>query len=323
MNDTSLNVSNRIPFSAAVSDAWVIALRNIRHVVRTPQLIVFSVVQTVMFLLLFRYVFGGSIVIPGMSFVDYLISGLSRADRDLRRLRCRDLHGRGLEVRLDRPLPGAADGALRGREWSCRRRPAAPGGVAAHRAGRRLSRRLPAQRQLRRPPRRARAVHGVGLRALLGVRRDRALRPRHRDRAGRDHAVLRAGLHLLVPDPRRHPARLAAADRPEPAAQPGRERGAGPDGRRAPVPRSSSTAPGTTSSLRCSGARRSSRCSRRSPSAPTGGRSATTPGSTATRGCPSSPARPRGRRRAWRAPGACRRHAYRGRGRARSWPGRP
>jgi ABC transporter DrrB family efflux protein len=75
MSDTSLNVSNRIPFSAAVSDAWVIALRNIRHVVRTPQLIVFSVVQTVMFLLLFRYVFGGSIVIPGMSFVDYLIPG--------------------------------------------------------------------------------------------------------------------------------------------------------------------------------------------------------------------------------------------------------
>jgi ABC transporter DrrB family efflux protein len=75
MSDTSLNVSNRIPFSAAVSDAWVIALRNIRHVVRTPQLIVFSVVQTVMFLLLFRYVFGGSIVIPGMSFTDYLIPG--------------------------------------------------------------------------------------------------------------------------------------------------------------------------------------------------------------------------------------------------------
>ena len=41
--------------------------------VRTPQLIVFSVVQTVMFLLLFRYVFGGSILIPGMSYVDYMI----------------------------------------------------------------------------------------------------------------------------------------------------------------------------------------------------------------------------------------------------------
>ena len=43
----------------------MIAGRNIKHLVRTPQLLVFSVAQTVMFLLLFRYVFGGSIQIPG------------------------------------------------------------------------------------------------------------------------------------------------------------------------------------------------------------------------------------------------------------------
>ena len=44
----------------------MIAGRNIKHLLRTPQLLVASVAQTVMFLLLFRYVFGGSIQIPGM-----------------------------------------------------------------------------------------------------------------------------------------------------------------------------------------------------------------------------------------------------------------
>jgi ABC-2 type transport system permease protein len=68
-------VSNRLPRGAAIADTVVVAQRNLRHLIRTPQLIVFSVVQTVMFLLLFRYVFGGSIKIPGLSFVDYLIPG--------------------------------------------------------------------------------------------------------------------------------------------------------------------------------------------------------------------------------------------------------
>ncbi|HEX9505718.1 MAG TPA: ABC transporter permease [Acidimicrobiia bacterium] len=68
-------VSNHLPRGAAVSDAGVIAGRNFKHLLRTPQLLVFSVVQTVMFLLLFRYVFGGSIKVPGLSFVDYLIPG--------------------------------------------------------------------------------------------------------------------------------------------------------------------------------------------------------------------------------------------------------
>jgi len=74
-NSAPETVSNRLPRGAALSDARVIAGRNIKHLLRTPQLLVFSVVQTVMFLLLFRYVFGGSIDIPGMTFVDYLIPG--------------------------------------------------------------------------------------------------------------------------------------------------------------------------------------------------------------------------------------------------------
>jgi ABC transporter DrrB family efflux protein len=73
--DEEAPVSNRLPRGAALSDASVIAGRNIKHLLRTPQLLVASVAQTVMFLLLFRYVFGGSIQIPDMTFVDYLIPG--------------------------------------------------------------------------------------------------------------------------------------------------------------------------------------------------------------------------------------------------------
>ena len=74
-------VSNRLPRGAAISDTLVVAGRNVKHLLRTPQLLVFSVAQTVMFLLLFRYVFGGSIQIPGLPFVDYLIPGTSPRSR--------------------------------------------------------------------------------------------------------------------------------------------------------------------------------------------------------------------------------------------------
>jgi hypothetical protein len=61
---------------AAFADSGVIAeSQHQESAARTPQLIVFSVVQTVMFLLLFRYVFGGSIHIPTMSYINYLVPG--------------------------------------------------------------------------------------------------------------------------------------------------------------------------------------------------------------------------------------------------------
>ena len=66
-------VSNHIPFSAAFSDTAVVARRNLLHLVRTPQLIVFTVVQTLLFLLLFQWVFGGSIDIPNLKYIDYLL----------------------------------------------------------------------------------------------------------------------------------------------------------------------------------------------------------------------------------------------------------
>ncbi len=66
----------RLPRSAIFADALVIARRNLTHIARTPQLLVFATIQPVMFVLLFRYVFGGAIHVPGISYVDYLIPGI-------------------------------------------------------------------------------------------------------------------------------------------------------------------------------------------------------------------------------------------------------
>lgn len=61
-------------------DSRVITVRNLRRYLRVPQLLFFSSVQPIMFLLLFNYVFGGSlgqaVVVPGGEYIDYLLPGI-------------------------------------------------------------------------------------------------------------------------------------------------------------------------------------------------------------------------------------------------------
>ena len=61
-----------------VTDTLIIAKRNLLRILRTPQYLFFSSVQPVMFVLLFRYVFGGAIQPPGFQgrYADYLLPGL-------------------------------------------------------------------------------------------------------------------------------------------------------------------------------------------------------------------------------------------------------
>jgi len=61
----------------AVSDSLMIAKRNLLVWVRVPAYLVFTVIQPVMFVLLFRYVFGGAIPIQGESYVNFLIPGIT------------------------------------------------------------------------------------------------------------------------------------------------------------------------------------------------------------------------------------------------------
>lgn len=60
----------------AVADAVAITWRNLTAMRRTPAVLIFATVQPVIFVLTFRYVFGGAIRTPGFDYVDYLMPGV-------------------------------------------------------------------------------------------------------------------------------------------------------------------------------------------------------------------------------------------------------
>jgi ABC-2 type transport system permease protein/oleandomycin transport system permease protein len=58
-------------------DTLVVVERCLRQTTRVPELLVFTTIQPVMFVLLFRYVFGGAIHVEGgISYVNYLMGGI-------------------------------------------------------------------------------------------------------------------------------------------------------------------------------------------------------------------------------------------------------
>jgi len=62
-----------------LADCVVVARRNLLHFVRQPQLLLFSTIQPVMFVLLFAFVFAGAIgqALPrGLDYVDFLLPGI-------------------------------------------------------------------------------------------------------------------------------------------------------------------------------------------------------------------------------------------------------
>lgn len=65
---------NRI--AEGIGDGLAVAGRNLRAMSRVPEVIVFSTIQPVIFVLMFRYVFGGAINVPGVRYVDFLMPGI-------------------------------------------------------------------------------------------------------------------------------------------------------------------------------------------------------------------------------------------------------
>lgn len=59
-----------------ISDAYIMTWRNLMRYFRLPQLVFFSTFQPVMFVLLFNYVFGSTINVPGVSYTNYLLPGI-------------------------------------------------------------------------------------------------------------------------------------------------------------------------------------------------------------------------------------------------------
>lgn len=64
------------PLKWWLRDSVEMVKRNLRHVRRTPELLLDVTIQPVMFVLLFRYVFGGAIPIQGTTYVNYLMAGI-------------------------------------------------------------------------------------------------------------------------------------------------------------------------------------------------------------------------------------------------------
>jgi ABC transporter DrrB family efflux protein len=69
-------ISGRWQMVWAILDALVLARRSVLETLRIPELIMFVAIQPVMFVLLFRYVFGGAIQVPGGQYVNYLMPGI-------------------------------------------------------------------------------------------------------------------------------------------------------------------------------------------------------------------------------------------------------
>lgn len=65
----------------AWSDGLVVAWRNLKRIPRIPELAIFAIMQSIMFVLLFAFVFGGAILLPGYETVpnayrEYLMPGI-------------------------------------------------------------------------------------------------------------------------------------------------------------------------------------------------------------------------------------------------------
>ncbi len=70
----STQVGSRVRW--ALSDTFTVTKRNILSYTRIPEALFFSTVQPIMFVLLFRYVFGGAIHVSGTTYTNYLMPGI-------------------------------------------------------------------------------------------------------------------------------------------------------------------------------------------------------------------------------------------------------
>ena len=62
--------------STVLVDSATIAKRNLIKIKREPELLVFTTLQPIMFVLLFAYVFGGAVSVPGVNYREFLMAGI-------------------------------------------------------------------------------------------------------------------------------------------------------------------------------------------------------------------------------------------------------
>jgi len=60
----------------ALADGAVVAKRNLIKIKRVPDLLVWTLISPIMFVLLFAYVFGGSIDVPSVGYREFIVAGI-------------------------------------------------------------------------------------------------------------------------------------------------------------------------------------------------------------------------------------------------------
>jgi ABC-2 type transport system permease protein len=58
------------------SDGWITTRRNLIKIKRVPDILVFTTLQPIMFVLLFSYVYAGVIDIPGSTYAEFIMAGI-------------------------------------------------------------------------------------------------------------------------------------------------------------------------------------------------------------------------------------------------------
>ena len=79
MTANRADVVRRTPsrgFGAAITDGALIGWRNLKRIPRIPELAIFAILQSIMFVLLFVFVFGGAIPIPGSDYKTFFMPGI-------------------------------------------------------------------------------------------------------------------------------------------------------------------------------------------------------------------------------------------------------
>jgi len=61
---------------AWAEDGWIVTRRNLLRLRRSPDILVFAVLQPIMFVLLFSQVYGGAIAVDGTDYTQFLMAGI-------------------------------------------------------------------------------------------------------------------------------------------------------------------------------------------------------------------------------------------------------
>jgi ABC transporter DrrB family efflux protein len=108
--------------TSAARDGLIIMWRNLKRIPRIPELAIFAVLQSIMFVLLFAFVFGGAIPIPGGgNYNDFLMPGIFAQNIvfacGITAIGIADDIGKGIIDRF-RSLPMARSAVLTGRSFA-------------------------------------------------------------------------------------------------------------------------------------------------------------------------------------------------------------